>query len=133
MAVSAPPMPLSQTSIECLDGQTPVAVRTIDLEQCPSELQLPLSSGGHAYRQLLVLVRQDGYPLGWRSFPVSPDGTVSLEGLASGAHRGWPGRQCPNAGARDAAAGERGHRDLRGRQDRGSLRRGDPIGRERSL
>jgi O-antigen biosynthesis protein len=84
MAVSAPPIPLSQTSIECLDGQTPVAVRTIDLGQCPSELQLPLSSGGHAYRQLLVLVRRDGYPLGWRSFLVDPDGTVSLEGLATG-------------------------------------------------
>ncbi|HTA98323.1 MAG TPA: glycosyltransferase [Solirubrobacteraceae bacterium] len=81
MAVSAPPLPLSQTSIECLDGQTPVAVRTIDLEQCPGELQLPLSSGGHAYRQLLVLVRQDGYPLGWCSFPVSPDGTVPLDDL----------------------------------------------------
>ncbi len=83
MAVSAPPMPLSQTSIECLDGQTPVAVRTIDLEQCLGELQLPLSSSGHAYRQLLVLVRRDSYPLGWCSFQVRPDGTVSLDGLAT--------------------------------------------------
>lgn len=83
MAVNTPPLPLAQTSIECLDGQTPVAVRTIDLEQCPSELQLPLSSGGRAYRRLLVLVRQGGYPLGWRSFPVSPDGTASLTGLTT--------------------------------------------------
>jgi GT2 family glycosyltransferase len=83
VAVSASPIPLSQTSIECLDGQTPVAVRVIDLEQCPSELQLPLSSSGHPYRQLLVLVRQDGYPLGWSAFPVSSDGTVSLDGLAA--------------------------------------------------
>jgi O-antigen biosynthesis protein len=75
-------MPVSQTSIECLNGQTPVAVRVIDIEHFPGELQLPLSSGGHSYRQLLALVRQDGYPLGWRSFPVSPDGTVSLDGLA---------------------------------------------------
>jgi GT2 family glycosyltransferase len=84
MAVSSPPLPLAQTSIECLDGQTPVAVRVIDLEQCPSELQLPLSSSGRDYRRLLALVRQDGYPLGWCSFPVRPDGTVSLEGLAMG-------------------------------------------------
>jgi O-antigen biosynthesis protein len=83
VAVSAPPIPLSQTSIECLDGQTPIAVRTIDLEQCPGDLQLPLSSGGHPYRQLLALVRQDGYPLGWCSFPVSPDGTVLLDEMAA--------------------------------------------------
>jgi len=84
MAVSARPIALSQTSIECLDDQTPVAVRAIDLEQCPSELQLALSGRGHAYRQLLVLVRQDGYPVGWRSFAVGADGAVSLEGLAGG-------------------------------------------------
>ena len=83
MAVSAPPVPLSQTSIECLDGQTPVAVRVLDLGQCPSELRLPSNGSGHTYRQLLALVRQDGSPLGWRSFPVSPDGTVSLEELAT--------------------------------------------------
>jgi GT2 family glycosyltransferase len=87
VAVSAPPISLSQTSIECLDGQIPVAVRVIDLEQCPSELQLPLSSGGSPYRQLLALVRWDGYPLGWSAFPVSPDGTVSLDDLGFVADR----------------------------------------------
>jgi GT2 family glycosyltransferase len=85
VAVSAPPIPLSPTSIECLDGQTPIAVRVIDLEQCPSDLQLPLSSGGSRYRQLLVLVRQGGYPLGWSAFAVAADGTVSLDGLGSSA------------------------------------------------
>ena len=39
------------------------------------------------YRQLLVLVRRDGYPLGWCAFPVGSDGTVSLDGLA--AERGF--------------------------------------------
>jgi O-antigen biosynthesis protein len=83
--MSAPPttLSLSQTSIECLDGQTPVAVRAIDLEQAPGELRLPLSSGGSRYQQLLALVRERGYPLGWRAFPVSTDGTVSLEGIHS--------------------------------------------------
>jgi GT2 family glycosyltransferase len=84
MAVSTPPIALSHTSIECLDEQTPVAVRVIDLEHCPSELQLPLSGRGDVYRRLLVLARQDSYPLGWCSFPVGSDGTVSLEGLATG-------------------------------------------------
>jgi GT2 family glycosyltransferase len=85
VAVSAPPilLSLSQTSVECLDGQTPVAVRVIDLEHSPSELQLPLSSGGNRYRELLVLVRRAGHPLGWSAFPVRSDGTVSLDGLSS--------------------------------------------------
>jgi GT2 family glycosyltransferase len=81
--LSAPPKTLFETSAECLGGETPVAVRLIDLEQGASELRLPASGSGNPYRRLLVLVRRGGYPVGWAALPVSPDGTVSLDALAA--------------------------------------------------
>ena len=81
VALSAPSITLFETSTECLEGHTPVAVRAIDLGESPRELQLPLGDSGVPYRQLLALVRQDGYPLGWTALPVARDGTVSLEEL----------------------------------------------------
>jgi O-antigen biosynthesis protein len=95
VALSALPVTLSETSIECLDGQTPVAVRVIDLECGASELRLPLSSGGISYRCLLALVRQEGFPLGWTALPVAPDGTVSLHALALGVEVRLPSSDMP--------------------------------------
>jgi GT2 family glycosyltransferase len=67
--------------MECLDGETPVAVRLIDIGQEAAELRLPASSSGKPYHNLLALVRRDGCPLGWTALPVSSDGTVSLNSL----------------------------------------------------
>jgi GT2 family glycosyltransferase len=72
-------MTLFETSAECLDGDTPIAVRLVDMEQGTTELRLPPSSSGASYRRLLALVRRNGYPVGWTACPVSPDGTVSLD------------------------------------------------------
>jgi O-antigen biosynthesis protein len=69
------------TSTECLDGETPVAVRLIDVEQSATELRLPLSSSGDPYRRVLAFVRRDGRPLGWAALSVPSDGTVSLASL----------------------------------------------------
>jgi O-antigen biosynthesis protein len=75
----APPTTASLRPLpDCLDAQTPIAVRTIDLETDLRELQLPASVSGRAYRTLLALIRNDRHPLGWMTFPVSDDGTVDL-------------------------------------------------------
>ncbi len=75
--------------------QTPVAVRVIDLEQCPSELQLPLE-------------QRRAIPIGscWRSYAR---GAIHLVGALSGESRGrrshstgWPLPRCPTDGARSA-------------------------------
>ena len=66
---------------KCLDGETPIAVRPVDVEDGMDVLRLPLSPSGVAYRRVLVFLRQRGYPLGWIALPVSPDGEVSLEVL----------------------------------------------------
>jgi O-antigen biosynthesis protein len=86
-------MTLFSSAAECLDGGTPVAVRVIDVERGVSELRVPPSSSGKPYHRLLALVRRDGWPLGWASLPVSPDGTVALDavcGLADLASRPAP-------------------------------------------
>jgi len=66
---------------ECLDGQAPIAVRLVDVENRVDVLRLPLSRSGVAYRRVLVFLRRGGYPLGWIALPVSEDGEVSLETL----------------------------------------------------
>ncbi len=82
---SAPAIALHETSTECLDGHVPVAVRAIDLDSNLHELTLPRGRDGAAYRQLLGLVLESGYPLGWTVLPVATNGTVSLRALAAGA------------------------------------------------
>ncbi len=81
---STPAIVLCETSTECLDGGTPIAVRAIDLDSGLQELALPRSEDGTPYRRLLALVRQNGHPLGWTALPVADDGTVSLRALATG-------------------------------------------------
>jgi GT2 family glycosyltransferase len=66
---------------ECLDGEAPIAVRLVDVENRADVLRLPVSRSGVAYRRVLVFLRRGGYPLGWIALPVSPDGEVSLEAL----------------------------------------------------
>jgi O-antigen biosynthesis protein len=68
---------------ECLeDGQAPIAIRLIDLEDDLDGFQLPLSRSGKAYSRLLAFLRREGSPLGWIAVPVSPSGDVSLGALA---------------------------------------------------
>jgi O-antigen biosynthesis protein len=86
VALRTTPTTLFRTLPECLDGETPIAVRLIDIEQGATELRLPISSRGNPYRRLLVLVRRSGYPVGWVALPVSPDGMVSLDALSSAAN-----------------------------------------------
>jgi O-antigen biosynthesis protein len=66
---------------ECLDGEVPIAVRLVDVENRMDVLRLPVSRSGVAYRRVLVFLRRGGYPLGWIALPVSEDGEVSLETL----------------------------------------------------
>jgi O-antigen biosynthesis protein len=66
---------------ECLEGEAPIAVRLVDVENRVDVLRLPMSRSGVAYRRVLVFLRQGGYPLGWIALPVSADGEVSLEVL----------------------------------------------------
>lgn len=68
---------------DCLDGEAPLAVRLIDIENAPEELKLPLSRDGKAYRRVLAMVRKDGHPLGWAALDVSPGNTVNLGQLAA--------------------------------------------------
>jgi GT2 family glycosyltransferase len=70
---------------ECLDEETPVAVRLIDIEQGTPGLRLPTGTGGNPYRRVVVLVRRNGHPLGWAALPVAPDGAVSLDVLTAAA------------------------------------------------
>lgn len=66
----------------CLgDAQTPIAVRLVDVESEVEVFQLPPSRSGEPYSRLLVLLRQEGYPLGWVALPVSAEGEVSLATL----------------------------------------------------
>lgn len=83
MALSAPQLTLFETSAQCLDGETPVAVRLIDVEQSATALRLPVSSNGSPYHRVLAVVRENGYPLGWTVLTVSSDGTASLDRLAA--------------------------------------------------
>jgi GT2 family glycosyltransferase len=69
--------------LECLEGETPFAVRVVDVEEGVDDLQLRSSRSGEPYRQLLALVRRGGYPLGWTRIPIANDGKVSLNGLAA--------------------------------------------------
>lgn len=91
MALRTTATTLFTTLPECLDRETPAAVRLIDIEQSTTELRLPASSSGNPYRLLLALVRRNGSPLGWTVLPVSPDGTVSLDVLTAVELAGSPG------------------------------------------
>jgi GT2 family glycosyltransferase len=66
---------------ECLNGEVPLAVRLVDIEQGLECLCLPVSPSGMAYRRLLALLREGGRPLGWVELPVEEDGTVALGSL----------------------------------------------------
>jgi GT2 family glycosyltransferase len=70
---------------DCLDGDVPVAVRTIDLADDIEVLRLPRSRTGTPYHRLLALVRDRQEPLGWVSVPVQSDGAVPGDVLAQAA------------------------------------------------
>jgi GT2 family glycosyltransferase len=83
MALRTPPTTLVfRTLPECLDGESPIAIRPVAIESNINELRLPPSRNGDPYRRLLAFVRRNGRPLGWIALPVSPDGTVALDVLA---------------------------------------------------
>jgi GT2 family glycosyltransferase len=64
---------------DCLDEDAPIALRAVDLERLPATLTLPPSRSGEPYVRLAALAIAHGRPLGWRTLPVAPDGSVSLE------------------------------------------------------
>jgi GT2 family glycosyltransferase len=105
------PTTLLKTLPECLDGETPVAVRLIDIEQGTAGLRLPANAGGSLHHRLVALVRRDGLPLGWTALEVSADGTVSLDGLAAagelaaGPHEAPGGLPIARGGPHEAPGG----------------------------
>jgi GT2 family glycosyltransferase len=70
-----------KTLPDCLEGEPPIAVRSIDVDGEAGELQLPRSRTGDPYRRMLALVRRNGRPLGWAALPVAPTGRVSFDRL----------------------------------------------------
>ncbi len=90
----------------CLgDAQAPIAVRLIDVENKVEGFQLPPSRGGEPYSSLLVLLRQEGYPLGWIALPVSGKGEVSLATLEGGVASSAEGLAARVASSAEALAG----------------------------
>jgi GT2 family glycosyltransferase len=66
-----------------LDGLVaPAAVRLVDLDGPPADLQLRSERRPVAYRSLLAVARLDGEPLGAVAVPVGPHGRVSGAWLA---------------------------------------------------
>lgn len=68
---------LAALPAQCLDGELPVHVRAIDVEDVAPDLFVGTSEQGDPCRRMLVLLRKQGRPLGWASLAVCSDGRVS--------------------------------------------------------